>query len=123
MSLQGACESSTLIYKLNDEAPLNFNQFYLIVRALHTYKVKEFTPEEANRIVKVELQYNASMKNVRAKLGNVPATVNKQNPFVTTSELSELEALRATFGFGGQLEEEEPETPRPTKKRCYKKVS
>lgn len=114
--------SSTLIYKLNDEAPITFNQFYLIVRALHTYKVETFTPDEENKIVTVKLAYNASMKNVRAKLGSVPATVTKANPFIQNSELSELESLRSTFQFGATAEEEESDTPRPNKKRCYKKV-
>lgn len=111
----------TLIYKLNDEAPITFDQFHLIIRALHVYKVVSIKPSPDEKIVIVTLGYNCSMKTVRTKLGNVPATVTKQNPFISNSEISELEALRATFGFGTTTEEEESETPRPAKKPRYKK--
>lgn len=114
---------STLSYKLNEDAPLSFDQFYLIIRSLHMYKVKKITPLPDYNTVKVELLYNASMKNVRAKLGNVPATVDKQNPNILDEEIGTLDALRATFNFGTTLEEEELEVPKPNKKRCYKRVS
>lgn len=115
-------DKSSLIYSLEEDAPLTFDQFHLIVRSLHSYKVKQFKPDPCNRTVTVDLLYNASMKNVRAKLGSVPATVNKANPHLNPSELYDLEALRSTFGFGNNSQEEEPETPVPAKKRKYKKV-
>lgn len=120
-------DSCTLIYQLaRDEegvSHLTFDQLYLIVRSLHTYKVKDIVKDTDSQTIKVFLNYNASMKNVRTKLGNVPALVCKQNPLIETRELSELESLRAAFGFGGPIEEEECETSKPAKKRCYKKVS
>lgn len=113
----------TLIYKLNDDAPVTFKQFSLVVRSLHQFRVEKIEPKEEDKTVIVKLQYNASMKNVRAKLGGFPATVNKQNPFIELSELGELETLRSTFNFGELAEEEEVEAPRPVKKRKYAKVS
>lgn len=119
----GAAESCTLIYTLIDSTVITFSEFYLIVRGLHSWKVKKFEPKEAESSVYVYLDYNASLKNVRAKLGTLPVVVNKQNPFVDTSELSDLSTLRAKFGFGRPTEEEEPETPVAGKKRKYQKKS
>lgn len=113
----------TLVYRNNPDSPLNFKQFSLVVRSLHQFRVESIEPRETENSVIVKLQYNASMKNVRAKLGNLPITVNKQNPFVDISELSDLEAIRSAFNFGELPEEEEVEAPRPTKKRKYAKVS
>lgn len=111
----------TLIYALNDDANITLEQFYLIVRSLHTYKVRKITKKESERVIEVELDYNCSMKTVRNKLGNVPGTVTKQNPYIESTEVSELEKLRAQLGFGLPVEEEEYETPRPVKKPRYKK--
>lgn len=116
-------ESSVLIYHLNDDAPVTFEQFSLVVRSLHQYKVEAIVASAETKTVEVKLYYNASMKNVRAKLGKFPATVNKQNPFVKPEEMSELEALRSTFDFGQLAEEEEYDAPQPIKKRKYAKVS
>lgn len=112
----------TLVYKNLDEKLLPWKKFYLAVRALHQFRVEKIEPRESENAVIVKLQYNASMKNVRAKVGNLPIAVNKQNPFVDLSELADLEALRASFNFGELPEEEESEAPRPTKKRKYAKV-
>lgn len=115
--------SCTLIYSLDPGAPITFDQFTLIVRSLHSYKVKYFKTYLESNIIEVKLDYNASMKNVRAKLGNVPGTVIKANPYIQTNEISELESLRSTFRFGNEAAEEEPEVPVAPKKRKYKKVS
>lgn len=114
-----ASEPCTLIYHLNEGAPITPEQFLLIVKSLHSYKVEKVKLDECSRSVTVKLNYNASMKNVRAKLGNVPATIIKQNPLIKPAELNELESLRASFGFGGPIDEEEYETPGPNKKRRH----
>lgn len=114
-------KSCTLIYALNSNATITFNQFYLIVRSLHVYKVKNIIKKEDQGVIEVTLDYNCSMKTVRAKLGNVPGTVTKQNPFVSSAEVNELEKLRAELGFGLSTEEEEYETSRPAKKPRFKK--
>lgn len=118
---QNDVNACTLIYALNEDAKITLDQFYLIVRALHVYKVKKITKIEEEKIVKVELDYNCSMRTVRSKLGNVPGTVTKQNPNISNDEITELEKLRAQFGFGLTTEEEEFEAPRPAKKPRYKK--
>lgn len=115
-----ATDASTLVYQCYDDS-LPFNHFSLIIRSLHSYKVKSVTSDEPNRSVTVELDYNASIKNVREKLGGVPATVNKKNPYVENCELTQLELLRATYSFGGPSTAEESEAPNPAKKRKYKK--
>lgn len=115
-------ECSSLIYTLNDSS-LDFQEFALVIRDLHSYKVKGFEDNSDGNQVVVHLLYNASMKNVRSKLGNLPVTVNKCNPFVAPHELKTIEALRTKYKFGNPTTEEETEAPGPTKKRCYKKVS
>lgn len=115
-------DNSTLIYTLNENSDLAFSDFALIIKSLHSYKVNNIEESPDYNQVIVKLQYNASMKNVRHRLGNVPATVRKCNPFIKPTELSAVESLRTRFGFGAALEEEEPETPEPAKKRRYKKM-
>lgn len=119
-------ECSSLIYT-KDESPegreLTFTEFALIIRDLHSYKVKSFEDNSDGDQVVVHLLYNASMKNVRQRLGTVPATVRKCNPFIQPHELRTVESLRTRYKFGNKVEEEEPETPEPAKKRRYKKVS
>lgn len=116
-------DSCVLRYILNLDAPITFDQFSLIVRSLHSYKVQYFKTYPESNAVEVKLDYNASMKNVRAKLGELPVSVVKSNPYIASEEITELENLRSTFKFGVQFEEEEPEISNVPKKRKYKKVS
>lgn len=112
--------SSILVYELDEQQHLiSFEEFYLIVRSLHSYRVIEIIKREAERKIIVKLGYIASLKNVRAKTGTVPCTVTKLNPNVGLSELDELAQLRSRFGFG-QAEEEEITAPKPAKKPRYK---
>lgn len=116
-------DTCTLRYVLHSDAPITFDQFSLIVRSLHSYKVQYFKTYPDVKSVEVKLDYNASMKNVRAKLGELPASVFKSNPYVASEEITQLENLRSTFKFGINTEEEEPEISTVPKKRKYKKVS
>lgn len=115
---------SSLVYTLNsDQTNLNFCDFVLIVKSLHSFRVKNIIPNPTTNTVLVQLEYNCSMKNVKSKLGNLPATVHKVNPNISLDELPTLEALRSKFRFGVETTEEECNVPEPAKKRKYKSVS
>lgn len=118
-------DSCTLCYSKEltpDGSSLSFHEFSLIIKDLHSYKVKGFEENPEGEQMIVHLCYNASMKNVRQRLGNLPVTVRKINPFIRPEEIRTVETLRRRFKFGNITEEEEPETPKPAKKRCYKKM-
>lgn len=114
---QQKVESSTLIYSLNPDADLTFDQFSLIVRSLHSYKVENIENLPDSKCIIIYLSYNASMKNVRHRLGSVPCTVRKCNPFVKPEELNDVEALRNKYGFGSAVDDEEEQAQWPAKKR------
>lgn len=115
--------NSSLIYTLNSNQNLiSFDEFVLVIKSLHSFRVKEIKPEPCTNSVLVKLEYNCSMKHVRAKLGNIPATVCKVNPNIALDELSTLEALRNRFRFGVEAPEEEHHVQEPPKKRKYKSV-
>nr|WGZ60557.1 NS3 [Densovirinae sp.]WGZ60561.1 NS3 [Densovirinae sp.] len=112
-------ETSTLMYQLVDESLLAFNDFNLIVRSLHSYRVNKITPQPDSLSMVVELGYVCSLKNVASKLGSLPVTVTKLNQNVGLDELDHLAALKRQFNFGTS-ETEEGETSKPAKKRKYK---
>lgn len=115
--------ASSLIYTLNsDQNDLSFDEFVIVVKSLHSFRVQEITPDPINKSVIVKLNYNCSMKNVRAKAGNLPVTVFKVNPNIAPAELSTLETLRNKFRFGVETTEEEHNLPEPPKKRKHKSL-
>lgn len=118
-----ACDvtgNSTLVYELDEQQKvLTFDEFFLIIRSLHSYRVTSIKPDREAGNVTVELGYVCSIKNVRSKLGVLPVKVSKLNPNLDISELPLLSELRRKFGFG-QVEAEESPAPKPAKKRSYK---
>lgn len=114
-------ETSTLIYSLTDDEVLPFDKFKLVVRALHSFRVNHIIDHPESKTVEVQLGYVCSLKNVRSKLGTIPATVAKLNPNLEISQLDEVAELQRRFGFGA-AEEEEGQASKPAKKRRYKEV-
>lgn len=111
---------SSLVYTLDaKQKALSFNEFILIIKSLHGFRLVDLQPNPENQSVVVKLGYNCSMKNVRARLGSVPATVFKVNPNIAIDQLSALESLRNKFGFGGEITQEENQLPEPSKKRKH----
>lgn len=116
------CEYSTLIYSLAEEAPITFDQFNLIIRSLHGYKVDKIIPDKTTSTTSVGLHYFASVTNARKKLGPKLAEfigIERVSENVKTCELQDLQRLRALYQFGGPIEEDEPATRKPNKKRRY----
>nr|QTE03968.1 MAG: hypothetical protein [Aegithalos caudatus parvoviridae sp.] len=95
-------EPCTLVYTLLDNCELNFDDFSLIVRSLHSYMVDTIVPNPVMNNVHVKLNYQASLSNAIAKLGTLQSivAVTKLSSFVKESEFSHLEQLRRRFGIG-----------------------
>lgn len=95
-------EPSTLVYTLLDESKINFDDFYLIVRSLHSYMVDSIVPNPEHLNVHVKLNYQASVSNAQQKLGALQSAVGvtKLSSHINESEFSRLEQLRRRFGVG-----------------------
>lgn len=95
-------EPCTLVYTLIDDNSINFDDFALIVRSLHTYMVESITPNKDMHNVHVKLNYQASVANAISKLGFLQdaIAVTKLSSFVDESEFSRLDNLRRRFGIG-----------------------
>lgn len=123
--MNAVVDKCTLVYTLTGNE-LGFDDFHLIIRSLHSYKVERIVPLCANKKVEVYLAYNANLANVRTKMGDLCniITVEKSNPFVESGELDRLSELRQRYNFGGGAAcEDEGPSSRPFKKPKYKKSS
>lgn len=108
-------EPCTLVYTLLDTSTIPFDDFHLIVRSLHSFMVDDIIPHPESSNVHVKLQYQASVANAEAKLGDLAAlvSVTKLSSFIKDSEISRLEQLKRRFNIGAA---EPPAGPsRPTK--------
>ena len=101
MSRNLRCEPCTLVYTNLPNSPIAFEDFYLIIRSLHNYMVEAITPNAELSNVHVKLGYQASVKNVREKLGGLQQhiSVSKLSSFVKDTELLRLEELKKQYGI------------------------
>lgn len=113
--------SCTLTYTLLEGAPITIEQLHLILRTLHTFKVKSIT--KLINYCTVELEYQANVSNCRSKLGSLAdwIAITKVAGDITPDEIPILEALRAKFGFGQSVEEESEPAAIAPPKRKYKR--
>lgn len=112
-SAEGAprCDQSTLIYTLApDCTALSWDEFSLIVRSLHSYKIINIKEEKPAGTISVTVGYFANTANARRRLGNAAEYigVSRLSSSVRIGELQTLQQLRSKFGFGGPIDEEEP---------------
>lgn len=94
-------EPCTLVYTLLNNDVLNFSDFNLIVRSLHSFMVEDVKPNEAANNVHVKLGYQASVINAQNKLGKLRNVVSvaKLSTHIKECEFSRLEQLRRRFGL------------------------
>lgn len=128
--MTSSTDKSTLIYTftpdLLENDPISFNDVYLLIRSLHSYKVLSVTPKPDQNIVVVEVGYNANLRNIREKMGTLTKFVNiaKSNPNIELCEYDRLAELRQRFNVGASTaEENENEAYGSSKKRKYKKCA
>lgn len=95
-------EPCTLVYTLLDPSIINFDDFSLIVRSLHSYMVDSIVPNADQNNVHVKLNYQASVGNAIQKLGSLQSAVGvtKLSSYVKESEFAHLERLRRQFAIG-----------------------
>lgn len=112
-------EPSTLVYTLLTPSKLPFKDFSLIIRSLHSYMVEDIVPMETSNTVHVKLNYQASVKNAKAKLGSLTGmvSVHKFSAFVKDDELSCLDKLRKQYGFGGQASNDQGPENNPKRQK------
>lgn len=115
-------EACTLVYTLLDESQLNFDDFSLIVRSLHSYMVDEIKENPEMKNVHVKLGYQASLINAQNKLGALRNIVgiSKLSSHVKESEFSRLEQLRQQFGLSNpEYEQSQPRGRGGTRQRLF----
>lgn len=115
-------EYSTLIYTLHEGAPITFDNFYLIIRSLHGFKVDAITPSPETSTITVSVFFYANVQNARKKLGGLSEfiDVSRISEQIKPHELSDLAKLRALYKFGSGADEEESSSSKQNKKRKYK---
>lgn len=94
-------EPCTLVYTLINSSMLCYEDFYLLIRSLHSFMVESITSVPEANSVHVKLGYQASVSNAIKKLGGLRnfVSVNKLSSHVKQSELSRLEYLRQQYGL------------------------
>lgn len=94
-------EPCTLVYTLLNEDSLPYDDFYLIVRSLHSFMVESITPNRDMKQVHVRLGYQASVQNAICKLGKLSNVIglSKLSNFIKENEFSRLEQLRRRYGL------------------------
>lgn len=112
-------EPCTLVYTLLDSNAISFEDFSLIVRSLHSYMVDSIKPNPEQLNVHVKLNYQASLVNATAKLGDLQQYVGltKLSSFVQDSELTRLEMLRKQFNICTDAVPEPAPRHRPVQRR------
>lgn len=120
------CEQSTLVYTLSPDCnDLTWDEFSLIIRSLHSYRVYSIEESKTSGTISVTVGYFANTANSRKRLGNAGQFigVSRLSSSVQLNELQTLQRLRAKFEFGGPVEEEEPLPPikgkKPAKRPKY----
>lgn len=93
----------TLVYTLNDLSAMSFDDFSIVVRSLHSFNVDSFTPRPENNAMNVRLNYQASIANIKAKMGDLNDIISVfKLSYVKENELSRLAELRSRYNFGGE---------------------
>lgn len=107
-------EPCTLVYTLLNPKKLNFDDFSLIVRSLHSYMVESVTPNPEMQNIHVRLNYQASVQNAINKLGKLRNVicVSKLNVHIKEHEFARLEQLRQKYGLNAGFGDDSCQ-PRP----------
>lgn len=115
-------ESCTIVYTLLDESVINYEDFNLIIRGLHSFMVEGIESKPELKSVHVKLGYQASLKTAERKLGTLASVIgiSKLSNYVKESEFSRLEQLKQRFGLPNGSDEQivnrRPPGRKPTKR-------
>lgn len=108
-------EPCTLVYTLLNPKKLEFADFSLIVRSLHSFQVESITPMPDVNSIHVSLNYQASINNAMNKLGSLRSIIgiSKLSSHVNHSEYVRLEQLRQKYGIASSSDGQ------PDASACY----
>lgn len=95
-------EPSTLVYTLLNAKVIDFDDFYLLVRANHNYMVESVKPFPDDLSVHVRVNFQASVANFHAKLGSIApyVAVTKLSSLIHENEYARLDQLKRHYGIG-----------------------
>lgn len=115
-------QQSSLVYTLTDAEQITYDEFSLIIRSLHSYKVIGTEECRETNTITVTLEYFANAGNARRRLGKAAEfiSVARLSSNIRNDELQTLNMLKRKFEFGRDYEEEEPETSKPGKGKKQK---
>lgn len=113
-------KQSSLTYTLLDDT-VNWEEFSLIIRSLHSYEVISFNEDQESKTITVTVGYFANQGNARKRLGKCGdfIAVSRESSNIRREELQTLQQLRRKFGFGRNDDDEECPPPKSHKKRRY----
>lgn len=108
-------EPCTLVYTLLDDSKINFNEFYLAIRSIHSHNVDSFNPNAELKQVHVKVNYQANVANATARLGRLASIVGvtKLSSYIKEDEFVLLEQLRRRWGIGGVIPDNDGYHPTP----------
>lgn len=102
-------EPCTLVYTLLDESVISFEDLKLVIYYNHTYMVDEILPNPKSKTIMVKLNYQASVANFTAKLGDLQSAVSlhKMSSHIKEAEIPRLDSILRRFNIGGQPPEQQ----------------
>lgn len=105
-------EPCVLVYTLLDDSVISFEDLRLVVFYNHTYMVDEIVPNPKNKSIMVKLNYQASVANFTAKLGDLQTAVSlhKMSPHIKEAELPRLDSILRRFNIGGPSNDQQQPT-------------
>lgn len=105
-------EPCTLVYTLLDDSVISFEDLRLVIYYNHTYMVDEIVPNPKNKTIMVKLNYQASVANFTAKLGDLQNAVSlhKMSSHIKEAELPRLDSILRRFNIGAAPAEQQQST-------------
>lgn len=119
---QPAAQQSSLVYTLLDADKITWDEFSLIIRSLHSYRVAGTQESPETSTITITLDYFANAANAQRRLGKAGQfiAVSRVSSNIKTDELQTLQRLKRKFEFGRDYEEEESDSSKQGKPKKQK---
>lgn len=112
-------QQSSLVYTLLNSEQISWDEFSLIIRSLHSYRVTSSQEDPETQTITVTLDYFANTANAQRRLGKAGEfiAVSRLSSNIKNDELQTLQHLKRKFEFGREFEEEEHDSSKQGKKK------